>query len=423
MANIWLAASVSIASLALTGSKWPWHFGVYAIPATILAAIFVAQVAQKKLAYRGFLYLFTGPLLLFVLGSSTSQMGSWGAYDHANISWNEFVSQYNATVHNKYWTIGITSVFLVTLLSSSAKLYRPIKIMPWMVSLIVITPTLATFIWVVTDTKHQYNWTLARQNIQQLKGEKNCGAFSDLGIIDTVAEIRPNAQTFSRVIELPEYNFDDKLVYKPFTNSTVYGIARSVENKPAFQDAENFIQEEYLVPTSGKFSIWANGSNGNNQTLFLTVFDASGAEISKQTIERVGAGTTWMENEFLIDSKGSKFTISTLGDAKQNEDEWILFTRPAIVNSIAAKELLQSKTSFAGPTELTRYPCLVLPATTFGVWPKFDYVIKGAFLWDFNGLSSRSLIEVGCSKYSGTCIYKLNYPLVKNMDHTFVKGN
>jgi hypothetical protein len=179
-------ASLGIALLLLiaTPSKLPWHFGALIGVAALALAAETARLRQDGRSAEGWElrpFLVIGAAML-VAAWSWSPRTAWADLDLRTLQWTLGFEQ-RLTVAK---LAGVAPLALLLVLGTFYAVRRRSRLQaaPWRAAVwtvpLVAAPLVAFTVGVlIADAAKTHSWTLARQNVQSLKGDLRCGLADD----------------------------------------------------------------------------------------------------------------------------------------------------------------------------------------------------------------------------------------------------
>jgi hypothetical protein len=179
-------ASLGIAFLLLiaTPSKLPWHFGAFIGVAALALAAETARLRQDGRFAEGWElrpFLVIGAAML-VAAWSWSPRTAWADLDLRTLQWTLGFEQ-RLTLAK---LAGVAPLALLLVLAATYALRRRSRLQaaPWSAAAwtvpVVVLPLVAFTVGVlIADAAKTHSWTLARQNVQSLKGDLRCGLADD----------------------------------------------------------------------------------------------------------------------------------------------------------------------------------------------------------------------------------------------------
>lgn len=165
----------------LTPTKWPWHFGALIGLAALALAAETARLREDAAAARGWS---VRPLL--VVGAavaaaawSWNPRNAWGDLDLRTLHWTlGFESR--LTLSKLFGALPVVVLAVLALVALATVGPGRLRAVPWRAALwtvpVVAVPLIAfTLAVLVADAKKTSSWTLARQNVDTLRGDIDCG--------------------------------------------------------------------------------------------------------------------------------------------------------------------------------------------------------------------------------------------------------
>jgi hypothetical protein len=415
---LWIGSGLSLLGLLLTSSKWPWHLGVYAISATILAALLLrAALSRDSRAAFSPRFSLILPGVAFLSALALSNVGRWGFYDYGLLSWKQFSEFVTGGAADAIWILLILSAAIIGY-ATDRSLSRVSNLTAvFVLSCLLILPLTLSLVWIVIDTQRSSTRTLAKQNLDTLFGLDSCGILTDTSLTQSVTPL-PLATPYNEAeftpLVSPGFLEGPGLSDDPFPNLKTWGTLA----------AGTGLQQKYATPGyslmgSAEISLWTSSSPIDSNSVFAVFRDSLG-----KIVERIPLPTSsesvWARHEVKVPVNSASIRIeidkSALGLAN-----WVAISEPAIVDKVPASELLSRSTTFAGPYEFLRFPCINFPFPTDGFWPQSQYVIRNASWWQGDSLYDLTLTNVGCVESSEVCVYRSQYPLARVLARPFTK--
>lgn len=180
---ITLAAGLLL--LIATPTKWPWHFGVLIGLVAVVAgteAAFLGKEAMRSYRLEIRSFLLVAALCVAALWS-WSVRGVWNPLDLRTLDWSPALE---AQLSLAALAAVLPLVLLVALVLGSMRdrerrhFYgAPARVGSWAAPVLVAPIVAFTMAILVTDAARTSSWTLARQNLDTLRGELGCGLADD----------------------------------------------------------------------------------------------------------------------------------------------------------------------------------------------------------------------------------------------------
>jgi hypothetical protein len=179
-------ASLGMALLLLiaTPSKLPWHFGALIGIAALALAAETARLWQDARAAEGWQvrpFLVVGAAMI-AAAWSWSPRSAWADLDLRTLHWTLGIEK-RLTLAK---VAGVAPLALLILFAAVYALRRrsrlpdaPWRAAAWTVPVVALPVVAFTVSVLIADAAKTHSWTLARQNVQSLKGDLRCGLADD----------------------------------------------------------------------------------------------------------------------------------------------------------------------------------------------------------------------------------------------------
>ena len=258
------AATLAAALLLLiaTPTKWPWHFGVLigliAVAAGTEAAWYGREAARStRLQLRHFV-LVAGVCIAALW--SWSIRGVWNAVDVRTLDWYPaFESHVPLAVLAAALPLALLFALVLESVRDSGQRHfygAAARVGSWAAPVLVVPIIAFTVAILATDAAKMSTWTLARQNVDTLRGDLRCGLADD----ELVKAPRParGVVPLARILERsdPELVLPNLLLYFPCTHLPE-PFARGRRGARDDRDAEHVVRRPCVTHTvpSSAFSI------------------------------------------------------------------------------------------------------------------------------------------------------------------------
>lgn len=185
--------AVGLVLLALTPSKWAWHFGALI---GVGAVAITCETARLRLAESKSSRWSWWPFIAILVAGAVGHWSWW-----VNFSWNiadlRYLTWYPGLASALSWLALLLPAYLLLGLlgigiirGQRAMLHRtPWRVASLTVPLLVLPGVLYTVGVLAIDTARADGWTLGRQNLSALSGDQRCGLANDL-ILPTLTSAR-----------------------------------------------------------------------------------------------------------------------------------------------------------------------------------------------------------------------------------------
>jgi len=410
---IWSSSVLSVLLLALTSSKWTWHFGALAVPSLIFIGI-VCSTLEKGRQRIPTLFLVT--LLVIGAGSAISLPHHWGYYDYYEKSWANFSVTYGPSSLQSFWILGI--IITIALLLLNVRWHAHIRSMTLVT--VLLLPLTLSYVWIVNDTPNLDIWSHLNQNLAQAKGQVNCGALEDTELIEQPIplSVADSENSFEGRLVEGAYPSIPALMGTPNPNLSTWG-SWFVPNLPSDEEVEPFVSSNfnygsftsptYKIGQNTRLGIWSATGDAANTSATLVFLDAKLTSISESLVT-FSSLSGWSLTKFKV-PKNSYYLKVVMQDNSKNTGGWGVVTSPFSFTSESVNKKQASSTFFIGPFVRLRYPCVQLPDLEQGYWPRVDYLIRDATQFGFNKFQSDTMFDVGCSSLSDACVTKIEYKI------------
>jgi hypothetical protein len=176
------ALAASFLLLIATPSKWPSHFGVVLGVTAVASAVETARLRESGRRARGWHAL---PLLVIAATAvaaavSWSPRGSWNALDLRTLDWSLGFERH-VTLSTLAGALPLllllagAAVFALARRDPEGVREAPWRVAQWTAALLAAPLIVYTLAILVADSVKTDSWTLARQNVDTLRGHAGCG--------------------------------------------------------------------------------------------------------------------------------------------------------------------------------------------------------------------------------------------------------
>jgi hypothetical protein len=423
--KLWAVALLSMAGLFISGSKWVWHFGVYAVPGTILLALVIAQATKSHPVLgtqRQFSILL--PALLFLVGVVFEQFGTWGALAWHSPIWQVFEALIRPSNAFILW---VTAIALLAVLGyqldnrfaeSRSRLTAGI-----LLASLLMFPILTTMAFLLVESTIPGKWTAAQQNRSSLFGDDECGALGSSTFVESAKPLPIlDSSTESASSLTPSGHPSLEGVSQgPLVGVPTWGTWSSPMERTVVPDVESpndhrfgkFVTPKFNLANQDHIGIWSTTGGGAHQNSEVIFLGENDEVISSTTLKNSTYSApfdrVWHLNRLQI----PELAVSTyveIQDHSTAEGGWAAVSSPSELGEISARELLVGKSSFTGPFERTTYPCLELKPPLDGFWNQVEFVTPNASTWEARKYVGLTLTQIGCAAESPACIFRVQYP-------------
>jgi cell wall arabinan synthesis protein len=189
------AVGVSLLLLIVTPSKLPWHFGVLiGLAAVALAAETARLVAEpRRWHVRPFLVVAAG---VVAAAWAWGPRLAWSTLDLRTLHWTLGVERH-LTFAKAAGAVPVLVLLALAVFAFARRRSRRLEDVPWRAAAWIVpavtVPLLAFTVGVfAADAAKTSSWTLARQNVDSLRGNLDCGLADD-SLVPVRSSMRPVA--------------------------------------------------------------------------------------------------------------------------------------------------------------------------------------------------------------------------------------
>lgn len=426
---LYISTLVTVFGLIGTSSKWPWHFGVYAVPACLLSGLLF--VSDKKIIRKGRFELSILVICLFLLLASTlSITNPFNTPDLVYSNWGEFANTFGSNNHSLVWGLLLLSIIVLGV-------FNCLRIDPWIyrsiltsITFLILTSPVLTLFWLATDARRSDGWSMPKQLLAGLtRPSEECGSLSGSSFILDADELEgaPALPSQRRLLQKNAVPSLDGFSGGPFGYQDVYGTwfnKKSLQSEVVpgsyyGQDITTgrFYSERKKINGTTKVVVWSVAGSSANMSARILFYDAAMALISSKPITN-STTKLWALNEFDV-PQSAVYVVSEVTDDSKEYGGWFGLTSVLRPTYATANALLKSQSAFAGPVELIRAPCLKPPINSQGVNEKVSYLISDTGHWNWADLPLLTITQIGCAdSFPYSCLLHLDY---KAADYSFLE--
>lgn len=185
---------VALVLLIATPSKWPWHFGALIALAALAVASETLRLRDELAESKGWQtrpFVAVGAVLLAIAWSWWPR-GAWNVLDLRTLDWTPGLE---AWLPLSKFALAIPLVVLGVGIALARRRGNRAFEAPWRVASwsapILAVPLIAFTLGVLAvDAGRTASWTLPRQNVEVLRGERRCGIADELLVL-AASSVRP----------------------------------------------------------------------------------------------------------------------------------------------------------------------------------------------------------------------------------------
>jgi hypothetical protein len=423
--GLWAVTLLSMAGLFLTGSKWVWHFGAYAVPGTILLALLISQLTKVHPSWsRSRIYSVLLPALLFLIGIVFEQFDTWGALAWHSHIWQVFQGLIRPSNIFIPWVIALVlSAILGHYLDKRLGENRIRLTAGFVVASLLIFPILTTMSILLLDATTSNKWTAARQNWFSFIGTDECGALSSSTFVESARPLAvlDSPAKFGTSLTRGGHPALEGLSRGPLAYLQTWGTWDNPSHATMVPDSESlkdhnfgkFVTPRFSVGDEDQLGVWSTTGGGGNQDSEIVFLGQDDELIGRVSLENSPYSAPFDRVWHLNKVQVPEMAVSTyleVHDRSTVDGGWSALSGPSELVEMSAQELLAGRGAFSGPYEGTAYPCLELKSPLDGYWTEVEFVTLNASLWDARKYVGLTLTQIGCAAQNSACLFRVEYP-------------
>ena len=369
--------------LILTSSKWGWHLGILAIPATLLFLL-TQNFPQNKTNKLHPQFVVLLPVLTLFVAISLAAGGGWGTYDSRQFDWAKFGLFFAGPDKQFVWLLLFILAIAAGVFTDSGRKILKLKsfLGIFLSSLLILIPAVFTFAWISADSftprvLPTSSWTMFRQNIKSIVSptSESCGILGSAQ--GYTSEISPliassaenNLSSLNQMVNVDAEGFSIGQIDAWSNASPIEGQLVS----PWFD-----ISSADQIP----LSFWwkSNGYLVGDYAYVSLNFQLTDGSVSKNQLP------LYIENEVI---QWSKYDLSPPPgaikfqfEATSNSAKSITLTSPALQTMSSAKAILATGTALIPPSYLPAVPCAHLGWSAQGLFPRISFLVGASYQYD-----------------------------------------
>jgi hypothetical protein len=426
---LWITALSSMSALLLTGSKWVWHLGVYAVPATVLIALLMSKNSDFRRRLDGnHLYVLLLPMALYLMGTLLEQFGTWGVLSQGSQDWQEFVVAIKPSTQYLLWLLLIAAFaffgFVVDKRVENRTLQQCAAIL---ITSLLVLPIAINMVFLQKESRNDLIWSAAQQNWLDLTDVKTeCGALSSSNFISSARSmpIEGKVVTINNELSLGAHPALPGIFEAPFDGMPTWGSWFSkteTTNIPANESPNDhnngqFVTPNFTLGSDATIGVWTSRGGNTSQSSEIVFLAIDGSVLARIPLlfstQAPPFDLAWHLNKVDV-PKQAVSTYIQIDDSSTAIGGWSAVTSPSKITEISSSETFYEKSSFTGPFERTMFPCLELKSPTEGYWPEVELVTANASTWEARKYVDFTLTQIGCANRNSACVYKVTYPTAK----------
>ena len=408
----WVVAVGSLFGLLLTSSKWLWHFGAYAVPASVFTGLAFSKTSIRNFSKRP-IFSVSLPVLVFIAASTVSVAAEWGQSDLVSSSWLEFADRFSGPTNVSVWLLILLLALVLGVLADFRREggFRVIATATTILSVLCV-PILALG-WIARDAIRSEGWSYPKQNVQALTGNSDCDDkrfFAGLEPLPVLPEVFP---VNVGLVKGAAPDIPSLLSNKPFP---VWG-SWSIDLAPSSADQSavtadsatgGFNSPRQQVAGVLRTSFWI-ASGSSSEVDFSVVLINEDKTIDSITVRNT-IDATWEQVSLEVEPVVTEAFVR-VNDRSEKIGGWGAVSALSAPTLMSANEINEAGTVYVGPFEAIRYPCLEPGLPEGGLWPHFDFVTEEASFFSYLFGQGAQLTDLGCADPQITCIRTAEYQM------------
>lgn len=411
---VWTLAFGSLPGLLATNSKWIWHFGVYAVPATIFAGLAISRVRRSGREVHPS-FLVSIPVLMVVAAISSTFAGSWGVSDVVLKPWTEFVDRFGAISNESLW-IGLIVLSLVVAAIADMSRRRGAKIAGTasLMAVLLCVPVMS-FSWIVSDALQSTGWSYPRQHFSQLFGDNGCDDprfVNDINplVVDAApADVAPLVRGAFPVIPsleaFPAGSGGER--WGTWSENLVLEVPSMGTEVDPTSAVGTFATPEYRLDSADHIAV-AFASGRVDGVGFSMDFFSRDRDVVESVRLEPGVPDSWQMRIVGVPD-GAVTARLTVTDESTEIGGWGAVSAVRRAELWTSSQVREEGTVFVGPFEGPKYPCLPLSRPEGGVWPVYSFVPEDVTFFGHTIGSDIPVASVGCIDPGTTCLGRPDY--------------
>lgn len=409
--------------LILTSSKWGWHLGILAIPATLLFLL-TQNFPKNKTNKLHPQFVVLLPILTLFVAISLAAGGGWGTYDSRQFDWAKFGLFFAGPDKQLLWLLLFILAIAAGVFADSGRKLLKLKsfLGIFLSSLMILLPAALTFAWISADSfiprvLPTSSWTMFRQNIKSIvsPASESCGILgSAQGYTSDISPLKAS---------LSETNLSS---FNQMLNVDAEGF--SIGHIDAWSNA-SLVEDQLVSPwfdlnsaDQVPISFWwkSNGYLAGDYAFVSLNYQLSDGSVSKNQLP------LYIENEVI---QWSKYDLSPPTgatkiqfEATSNSARSITLTSPASQTMSSAKAILATGTALIPPSYLPAVPCAKLGSSAQGLFPRISFLVGASYQYDLKmwidqyfPSNSPILTEIGNIEAGAPSIWGIYFQNAKNL--------
>jgi len=407
--RLWLVSFAWLGGVLLTSSKWPWHLGVYAVPATVFAALTADAWRQGRLVGMGRAAVL--PMITLLAAMALTFAGRWGEGDLSTLTWLDLSEGLVGGSRRYWWYLAVIAAAALGLIADRGRL-RPIAATA--LALAIVTPLTANVVWIALDAREP-GWSFAGSTMRQLSGDDSCGVLSGEEMVvgaDQLPEVESTGPS--------DLEGDSGLApsaYPHVTALTTDPLGGLVSTWGTwFQDGADESPDahtgsmrspEHAVSDTRDLTVWTIAGAAEGLAVRAVFSDDQGV-LERTTLPIAPLGV-WALHTIDPPQHATSVRLE-IEDESTAYGGWAAVSAPVIAETAPAASVFADARAYTSPFNATQYPCVPLPDLDDGYWARTDYAVKTDVYFDANTYHGLTATQVLCLP-GRDCVWHLDYQM------------
>jgi hypothetical protein len=406
--QLWLVSFGWLGGLLLTSSKWPWHVGVYAIPATVFAALTIDAWQQRE-RQPGMGRAAVLPLVTLTAATAFTFVGRWGEGDLTSLAWSTMSELVVGETRRYGWYCLIVASAAIGVVADRGRLRRTATAA---LAMLIVAPLAVSMAWIALDSSKP-GWSAAGSNLRQISGSDACGALTREDVIvgaDPLTESVPTkdrGSTEDQSLAPDAYPRVPAVMNGPLEGEVpVWGTwFQDAPDETADAQTGSMRSPEYNLSGRRPLTLWT-ASGATDGLSVRAVFSNSKGEVETVTIPITG-GVFWALHTIDTPREATEVRVEIEDELTANGG-WAAVSAPALARTSPAPSVFKEARGYTSPFVATKYPCVALPDLGKGYWTRINYLVARGFYFNEANYHELTATQVSCVPEL-ECISQLDY--------------
>jgi hypothetical protein len=408
--RLWLVSFAWLGGLLLTSSKWPWHLGVYVVPATVFAAI-TAEAWRRQGRPAGMGRAALLPMITLLAATALTFVGRWGDADLSTLAWTDLSEGLLGGSRRYWWYLAVIAAAVLGLIADRGRLRR---VATSALVLVIVTPLTANVVWIALDAREP-GWSFAGSTTRQLYGDDSCGILSGEDVV-IAADQLPEAESAGAPVGETGSGLAPN-GYPHVTAATTDPLGGEVSTWGSwFQDGADESADahtgsmrtpQYAVAGASELTVWTIAGATDGLTVRAVFSDDQG--VVERTPLPVAALQVWALHTIDPPTQATSVRLE-IEDESTAYGGWAAVSAPVTAETDPATSVFGDSRAYTSPFLATQYPCVSLPDLDNGFWARTDYAVKTDFYFDVALYHELTATQVLCQP-GRDCVWRLDYQM------------